>query len=249
MGVWGTAIFSDDTACDVRDTYVDLIGDGLSGVEATQRLLSEWSGSLDDPDEGPVFWLALAATQWKNGRLEPSVLRRALDAIDNGTDIARWSVNAHDRKKRQGALDKLRAQLTSPQPPLKRISKPFRDASDWSVGDLISYRLVSGQSVIFRVIGHHNDKGGASPICELLDWVGEQLPKDPAPLGVRRGAQLLPKHPISQFMIGGVRAKERPDARLSRIGMNSEPSQRPHGYTVTLWRHLDAFLKDHFGLE
>ena len=70
MGAWETAVFSDDTACDVRDNYVDLIGDGLSGVEATKKLLREWTGSLDDPDEGPVFWLALAATQWKNGRLE-----------------------------------------------------------------------------------------------------------------------------------------------------------------------------------
>jgi len=73
MGAWKAAVFSDDTACDVRDNYVDLIGDGLSGAEATKKLLREWAGSLDDPDEGPVFWLALAATQWKNGRLEDLV--------------------------------------------------------------------------------------------------------------------------------------------------------------------------------
>ena len=49
MGAWGTGVFSDDTASDVRDNYLDLIGDGLSGVEAT-KLLREWSGTLDDPD-------------------------------------------------------------------------------------------------------------------------------------------------------------------------------------------------------
>ena len=63
MGAWGTALFSDDTACDVRDSYIDLVGDGLSGPEATKGLLREWSASLNDPDESPVFWLALAATQ------------------------------------------------------------------------------------------------------------------------------------------------------------------------------------------
>ncbi len=63
----GTAVFSDDTACDVRDGYVDLLSDGLSGPEATKKLLREWSASLKDPDEAPVFWLALAATQWKYG--------------------------------------------------------------------------------------------------------------------------------------------------------------------------------------
>ena len=38
MAAWGTALFSDDTACDVRDAYVDLLGDGLSGPEATKAL-------------------------------------------------------------------------------------------------------------------------------------------------------------------------------------------------------------------
>jgi hypothetical protein len=62
MGAWGTALFSDDTAGDVRDSYVDLVGDGLTGPEATKALLHEWSNSLNDPDESPVFWLALAET-------------------------------------------------------------------------------------------------------------------------------------------------------------------------------------------
>jgi hypothetical protein len=64
MGAWETALFSDDTACDVRDSYTDLVGDGLIGSEATKTLLREWATSLNDPDESPVFWLALAATQW-----------------------------------------------------------------------------------------------------------------------------------------------------------------------------------------
>ena len=63
MGAWGTALFSDDTACDVRDSYLDLVGNGPTGPEATKTLLREWSASLSDPDESPVFWLALAATQ------------------------------------------------------------------------------------------------------------------------------------------------------------------------------------------
>jgi hypothetical protein len=249
MGAWGTGIFSDDTACDVRDTYVELVGDGLSGTEATKRLLDEYSRTLDDPDEGPVFWLALAATQWKSGRLEEPVFQRALNIIDGGIDLARWNAHSRDHKKRQVVLDKLRAQLTSPQPPERRIAKRFRDSNDWLVGDLISYRLVSGQSVVFRVIGHHKDRGGNSPICELLDWIGEKLPNNLAALNVRAGAQSRPNHPISQLMIGGMRANERPDDRLCRTGVNLKPSQRPSGYTVTLWRHLDRLLKEHFRVE
>jgi hypothetical protein len=55
MGAWGTALFSDDTACDVRDSYVDLVGDGLTGSEATKALLREWTASLHDPDDSQFF--------------------------------------------------------------------------------------------------------------------------------------------------------------------------------------------------
>jgi hypothetical protein len=245
MGAWGTAVFSDDTACDVRDRYIDLMGAGLSGPEATRRLIHEWAESLDDPDEGPVFWLALAATQWKKGRLEPDVLREALGIIDNGTDLARWKGNSRDYRKRQAALERLRAQLISPQPPSKPIPKRFRDSNDWQPGALVSYRLLSGQLILLRVIGHHSDMGGMAPICELLDWIGSEVPENLESLSVRRGAGTSP---VAQFMIGRTRANERPENRLRRLGINQKPSQKPSGFTVLLWRQLDNWLKEKFSI-
>ena len=61
MGTWGTAIFSDDTASDVRDEFRDLIGKGLSAEQATNKLLKENAPSLDDPDDGPPFGWASPA--------------------------------------------------------------------------------------------------------------------------------------------------------------------------------------------
>src|ERR1700747_1074297 len=127
MGTWGTALFSDDTACDVRDEYIDHLGDGLTGAQATERLLSKWASSLNDQDEAPAFWLALAATQWKYGRLESRVLQNALDVIDNGSDLLKWK-SSPDYRKRQAVLEKLRATLVSPQAPEKHVPKRFRDA-------------------------------------------------------------------------------------------------------------------------
>jgi hypothetical protein len=246
MGAWGTALFSDDTACDVRDTWLDLIGDGLSGPDATAKVLHEWSTSLHDPDVAPVFWLSLAATQWKYGRLEPHVRQQALNIIDSGSDLARWQHPSADFKKRKLVLEKLRDQLISPQPKQKRITKPFRDSNEWGVGDLIAYRLSSGRLVILRIIGHHSDKGGTSPVCELLDWSGEQLPQSFDSLGVSKGHGIKP---ITQFFIGRTSTKERPDSRLQHLGVNTSPSQTPKGYTAFLWRWFDKSLKDHFGLE
>ena len=54
MGAWGTGIFQDHTACDIRDDYKEFFGDGLSGPEATARILSEYKSSFADPDgSGP----------------------------------------------------------------------------------------------------------------------------------------------------------------------------------------------------
>src|SRR5262245_57010828 len=107
MGTWGPALFSDDTACDVRNDYVEYIGDGLTGPEATAQLLEVWSRSLSDPDEAPVLWLSLAATQWRLGRLDPVTKARALDVIHTGSDLRRWQDNPHLLQKRQAVLKKL----------------------------------------------------------------------------------------------------------------------------------------------
>ena len=78
MGAWGTAIFSDDTASDVREEFRDLIGEGLSTEQATDKLLKEYAPSLDDPD-GTAF---LAGP-----RLQPVEVRTAARASE-GKGIA-----------------------------------------------------------------------------------------------------------------------------------------------------------------
>lgn len=246
MGAWGTALFSDDTACDVRDDYIDFIGDGLTGPEATKALVRAWSVSLNDPDESSVFWLALAATQWRCGRLESHVLQRALKILDDGSDLIRWASGSKDFEKRKVVLEKLHAQLSSPQPREKRIPKRFRDSNEWQVGDLVAYRLHSGRFVILRTIGHHSDKGGNGPVCELLDWSGEQIPRSFDSIRVRKSKSTSP---FSQFLIGRTRAQERPDDRLQQLGIRMTPLQKPAGYRVLFWRSFDKDLKEDFGFE
>jgi hypothetical protein len=67
MGAWGTAVFSDDTASDIRGDYRALIEDHVPDDEATQRVIDGY-GHLD-PDQEHLLWLALAAAQSQVGRL------------------------------------------------------------------------------------------------------------------------------------------------------------------------------------
>ncbi len=258
MGAWGTALFSDDTACDVREDYRDCIGDGLSGPQATDRLLDEWKSSVDDPDEGGVFWLALAVTQWKCGRLEPRVQERALQAIASGSDLRRWADNPKLLRKRSSELAKLEQLLRSPPPPEKRIPKRFRDHCDWEIGELIGYQLRSGSWTLLRVIEYHTDKGGTAPVCEALEWVGTDFPALEVlkTLPVRRTIANPPDE-VTRFMIGRTSERELPKDRVRRLGIKLEPAQkRPQNggrpvvwpIRVYLWRWLDKSLERDFGI-
>ena len=42
MGVWGTGLFSDDVACDIRDHYRQLLEDGAEDGDATRLTLEEF---------------------------------------------------------------------------------------------------------------------------------------------------------------------------------------------------------------
>src|SRR5256885_9011700 len=110
MGAWGTALFSDDVACDVRDHYRQLLEDGVEDSAATRLTVEKFASYLEETDG--VALIAFAVTQSKVGRLEPAVRDRALAIIDAGADLAVWErENPKLLSKRRAALEKARAQL------------------------------------------------------------------------------------------------------------------------------------------
>jgi hypothetical protein len=250
MGTWGPALFSDDTARDVRDEFRNLIGDGADGATATASLLHRWRSELQDPDVGPVFWLALAATQWKLGRLEDRVRQAALDVIDSGSDLARWEDDPNLVAKRRTVLAKLRNQLTSPPPAPKKVRKPFRNSCDWRIGEVIVYRMKAGTPVVLRTIDHHSDNGGVSPVCDVLHWDADRLPSqhDVAAMRPRRFAAPWDDGRAPAIILGATSAREIPDERLIRTGIMKQPGNAPQRRFVVLWRHVDEKLQELFGL-
>lgn len=249
MGTWATGLFSDDTALDVREDFRTHIGDGLNAEQATDALLSEWRSTINDAEEGPTFWLALASTQWSLGRLLPSVRAKALEVLDSGGDLARWKDDPRAAAKRKVVLERLRTQLESPMPEPKKVPRRFRSSNDWVVGSVYGYQLKDQRWCLLRVIGHHQDKGGTAPIVELLQWSGSDLPSpgEIPKLSVWR-YQYPNGRELTQFMIGATSGREYPAARLRDTGVVSKPCQSPGAYRVALWRSLDRELETFFGL-
>lgn len=176
MGVWGTGIFQNDDACDVRDDYREQIEKGVEDDVATASTLHKFSSYFEDPDAGPVCILALAITQSKIGRLDPELLSRALAAIDSGVDIVTWERdNPKSVVKRRAVLEKARAQLIGPQPARKRLRGPRKETCGLVAGDGLALTTSSGLALL-RVVRVEEFRGGQSPILEELEFLGSELP-------------------------------------------------------------------------
>ena len=67
MGTWGPGIFSDDTAMDAREDWLDLVREGTSPVEASHKVISAFS---EDEQDSATATLAVASIAWKHGRLD-----------------------------------------------------------------------------------------------------------------------------------------------------------------------------------
>src|SRR5262249_7688689 len=124
---------------------------------------------LEDDDDAGVFWLSLAATQWKLGRLVDRARDRAIEIIESGTDLRRWQDNPkaeiNERKKH---LEKLRDQLLRTQPPPNKVKAFPKSSTDFKIGDVATYRLDEGTAVRFCVINIWGDRGGTyANICLL----------------------------------------------------------------------------------
>ena len=112
MASSGVGLFHDDVAADVRSEYLDLLASGASDADSFKTMVHEWKESIADSDDGPVFWLALAATQWEYGRLHSRAKSQALKIIDQGKGTDRWA-DVGLAKKRQAVLEQLKKKPVS----------------------------------------------------------------------------------------------------------------------------------------
>lgn len=199
MGVWGTAIFSDDLAADIRGEYNALLSIGKENDEAERLLFDHYCEIIQgDDEEEPVFWMALALAEWNKGRLSPFVKQKALNILDNGGDLERWNEPGNEKnyQKRQTVIRDLRNKLLSEMPPKKRMKASVRHCP-WKVGSLLAYRIIAhdeklkedqyfGKYVLLRVVKlvKHpistivpEEVYNETMLVGLYNWVGSEIPE------------------------------------------------------------------------
>lgn len=140
MGIWGYKLYQDDIAQDVRDEYIDMLHRGKINEDVTSQLVEKYK-DLDE-EEVPVFWFALADTQWTYGRLVQYVKDVALQHLHSRTNHQLWErSSANEAAMRRKVLSELETRLLTQQPNPKVI-KPYRlYHCHWNIGDVFAYRL------------------------------------------------------------------------------------------------------------
>lgn len=201
LGYSGAKLYDDDAAVDVKGRYRELVADGVEGPAATDLLVQEWGAALEDADEACAFWLALADTQWRIGRLEDRVKNRATSIIDGGQDLRRFGHDPKLRDTRARVLLDLSDRLRRPQPALRRIRRPFRAVSPVNPGDVFAYEIAEDKWAYFRCVAVTGDERDSQPTVEVLDWNGAKDPPDPAMLVARRPKGRRPDRPDLFWMM------------------------------------------------
>jgi hypothetical protein len=173
-----------------------------------------------------VFWLALAATQWKLGRLVDSVRNRAIEMIDSGSDLRRWEDNPPSTiEQRQKHLAKLRVQLLAPQPKRRKLKPRVKSTTDFQPGDIAVFRLDDKIAVRFCVLYLWGDRGGTyTSICLLGVEDGTPFERDRLELADTMGPHftMLSHEPLDRTF-------------LLRRGVHVPPRGKESGRA---WNHL-----------
>ncbi len=133
MGTWGTGLYQDDTTCDVKEEYLNLLKIGTEPEEAMEEMIINWEDCIEDVEEGTLFWFALAETQWRYGLLDKKVKEIALQYIEEGIDLERWEEDQKLYTKRKTELEKLKEKLESEQPQRKKIPKMTFQRANWKI--------------------------------------------------------------------------------------------------------------------
>jgi len=115
VGAWGYQIFEDDVALDVRGDFEEAIASGASPERATRLILQKYGEQLDDEDDRPVIYLALASLELERGRVTDPIRTEALKIIDRGEGLARWEEAGEEALvERKKVLQALRTSILAP---------------------------------------------------------------------------------------------------------------------------------------
>lgn len=241
MGFWGYSLYANDTTCDVRDSYLYFLRERLSDDDILVQIMNRYQEYLNDANEAPLVWYALAESMWRHGRLNQSVKKEALNWIEQRGGIDLFRETSNHGKSWEKTLDKLKDKLLSEMPPPKRVKKQQEfNHNPWNVGDIYAYRFhtqiakeyqLYGQYIPFIKIGEGFDFGNKiSSVIRVFDIVFDNLPQ----IVDLEGVRFLPLCPtdIKKMQLQYTRDEYQAwlEKEMSAVMQLQKPSKYPKEY-------------------
>lgn len=227
MGTWGHKLYDDDFASDIRDYYKEQYNKGKSNEEIVLALKEDNADSLTDEEEAPLFWFALADTQWDYGVDDVEARENALFHLRSKTDLQRWEEAGPSAvAKRAAILQKLEDKLQSPLPKLRKPKKTRSYHCQWKMGDVYAYPLESayaeekglkGRYFVFHKIGegpYYPEH--IIPIVRVKITKGNTLPTSEEELNKLPYVQVS-RNPFGRVFIAPGKSKEDVSDQLNRF--------------------------------
>lgn len=179
MGTWGVNLYDDDIAQDVKDEYIDLLRQGIENEEATKRMIERWD--TDDVEEGPIFWITLANTQWEYGKLIDIVREKAIYYIESEVELERWKEDKELYDKRKEILNEVAKKLKTQNENPKKIRKYRIYKCPWNIGDVYSYKIKDNEEYKGKYIALIKIKEGdfehnICPIVYVYNKIFDEIP-------------------------------------------------------------------------
>lgn len=266
MGAWGSTLYANDTTLDVRDGYMDYLKDQLSNEDAYKKILEDFSDLIGDEDEEPLFWFALAETQWKVGRMTEEVKEKALHWIEKEGGVNLWLESGANPEGWKRTLTKLKEKLNSPMRSEKKIKKPeVIEQNLWNIGDVYAYQFHTeeskelgrfGKYVLLQKMGEllREPPWYKEPRTFMIIHIFNKLFDNLPTIEDVEGLRLLP---VSATTTGDIlmsrhmeaeKKKDYPEEHLSYLGNTSAPTNKrvqKSGLSV-FWREVEGYLNNSF---
>jgi hypothetical protein len=145
MGTWGTRIYEDDVALDIRGDFLEGRASGRPIADIEQSIKAEY---IDDdvPEVNDVVLLALACAELETATLTDETKRAALEVIESGRQYEHWrqEISNDEAGRRKRELTRIKRYLDEyTGSPVKRKSwielqktdETFDDADEEEVNE------------------------------------------------------------------------------------------------------------------
>jgi hypothetical protein len=237
MGAWGSGLYSNDFALDVRGAVKAVARLPFPPDRLLEYLCAAQPAAAHDPKDADhtVFWLTVADQFAKRGIDCAGARDRALAIITDGSDVKMMAALGMDEKslgKRRAVLEELRRRIAAPIETAKpRTVLKAPQKLLLAVGEVLAYPVCKGEPINPYAVGKdwawvkawRQDGWGAFVVVEcghvfdFLAWyrplvITEPLPDEPTLAELARPRMWLLQEP------GTLTARHHANMRLKSLG-------------------------------